>query len=330
MSKIEWTGKTWNPLAGCSKISSGCKNCYAIRMAHRLAANPLTPQYQGLTVIEGGKPNWSGEVRIDEEKLTEPLRWKKPQRVFVNSMSDLFHESVPDEWIDRIFAVMALCPQHTFQVLTKRAERMAEYWAETWEVPAQPPQDFHGIPIPATRARTEDRWERINYQIDEVAVDQDIENHDRFWTPEGKLIGRPPWPRKPFHHIHLGVSVENQQAANERREDLREVAKQGWLTWVSYEPALEIVDWSGWEFIRWMVIGGESGPGARPFNVAWARRTIRECRMAGVACFVKQLGTKPCGFGRYEVSLPLANKKGGDMAEWPEDLRVREYPKGRE
>jgi protein gp37 len=122
---IQWTEATWNPLAGCSVVSPGCTNCYAMREAGgRLKSSA---KFAGLTEPSKAGPVWTGEVRLWERVLDQPVRWTKPRRIFVNSMSDLFHESVPDEWIDRVFAVMALCPQHTFQVLTKRADRMRDY-----------------------------------------------------------------------------------------------------------------------------------------------------------------------------------------------------------
>lgn len=127
-SKIEWTEQTWNPLVGCTIVSPGCTHCYAMKDAYRKGFNPKTPSYHGLTKQVNGNAVWTGEVRqAPEATLLAPLRRKKPTMYFVNSMSDLFHESVPDEWIDRIFAVMALTPQHTYQVLTKRAERMRDY-----------------------------------------------------------------------------------------------------------------------------------------------------------------------------------------------------------
>ena len=127
-TKIEWTDETWNPMVGCSKVSEGCRNCYAMHVAHVRAGNPaMQAKFGGTTKREGGKTLWTGKVNLSEESLLLPLKWKNPRRMFVNSMSDLFHESVPDEWIDRVFAVTALDPQHTFQVLTKRPERMRTY-----------------------------------------------------------------------------------------------------------------------------------------------------------------------------------------------------------
>ena len=122
LSSIEWTDRTWNPVRGCSVISPGCVNCYAMKQAHRFSG--AGKPYDGLTKLTKAGPQWTGVVRPVESALLEPLSWRKPARVFVNSMSDLFHEDVPDEFIDRVFAVMALAPQHTFQILTKRPERM--------------------------------------------------------------------------------------------------------------------------------------------------------------------------------------------------------------
>ena len=127
-TSIEWTDETWNPIRGCSIVSKGCTNCYAMKQAHRFSGRG--GPYEGLTTLTNGGPVWTGKVRLVPELLEAPLHWRKPRRVFVNSMSDLFHESVPDEFIDQVFAVMALASQHTFQILTKRPERMRAWCAE--------------------------------------------------------------------------------------------------------------------------------------------------------------------------------------------------------
>ncbi len=126
MTKIEWTDATWNPVRGCSRVSPGCQHCYAERMARR--SDRPGGAYEGLTVLAHDGPRWNGKVRLVPEKLDEPLRWRKPRMVFVNSMSDLFHEDIPNEFIAAVFGVMAASPQHTFQVLTKRAERMRDWF----------------------------------------------------------------------------------------------------------------------------------------------------------------------------------------------------------
>jgi len=129
-TKIEWTDATWNPITGCSIVSPGCTNCYAMRLAGtRMKHHPTRI---GLTVDSKAEPVWNGQVRFNEQALDHPLRWRRPRRIFVCAHGDLFHESVPDEWIDQVFAVMALAPQHTFQVLTKRAKRMREWFEEKW------------------------------------------------------------------------------------------------------------------------------------------------------------------------------------------------------
>ena len=128
-SPIEWTDWTWNPVAGCTVITAGCTNCYAMRMAARLEAMGM-PKYRGLTRVSGGRPKWTGSVRTDAASLEAPLRWKKPRMVFVNSMSDLFHDDVPIQFIGRVWEVMRDTPRHTYQILTKRPERMAQVLAQ--------------------------------------------------------------------------------------------------------------------------------------------------------------------------------------------------------
>lgn len=268
-SKIEWTDASWNPIVGCSKVSKGCDHCYAIGQAHRLASNPATPQYHGLTQITNGRPNWSGKVALVESALELPLHWKKPKKIFVNSMSDLFHEAVPDEWIDRTFAVMALCPQHTFQILTKRPERMQKYFlagkresvlGKAWTILGNP------------------KFKKYNHSN----ITQ------RIW---------------PLPNVWMGVSVEDQKTADERIPPLLQTPAA--VRWVSYEPALGPVDFSRWlktphadgascgllcTKLDWNVCGGESGSGARPMHPHWARSVRDQCVAAGVPFFFKQWG----------------------------------------
>jgi protein gp37 len=205
-----------------------------------------------------GHPAWTGEVRFVEKALTLPLQWKRPRRIFVNALSDLFHENVPDEWIDRIFAVMALAQQHTFQILTKRPERMKTYvlgLGKSFErlkasCPVGWSMEFEGIPLV--------RW--------------------------------------PLGNVWLGVSVEDQATADERIPVLLET--QAAIRWVSYEPALEQVSFSRWlSALSWIVVGGESGASARLFELEWARRTVVHCQAAGCAVFVKQFGSSPVDHG---------------------------------
>lgn len=325
-SSIQWTDATWNPgIYGCDEVSPGCANCYAVVLAHRLAAMGKAGYTPDLTkpVPAGGRA-WTGEVRvIDEhfEQIEQPLHWRKPRRVFVNSMTDLFHESVPDSHLDRVFAVMALTPQHTYQVLTKRPDRMRAYMSAS-DVDSrilEAMQPLSGLKVLTAEAEA--------------------------------------WP---LPNVWLGVSAEDQDRANERIPLLLDTPAAA--RFVSYEPALGPIDFRvvpipvtgarelATSRLDWIIVGGESGPRARPFDLAWARSVIQQCRRPGAAAvFVKQLGAAPMfdpgepgnpklspptrlrdfprGWeGRHRWFLRLEDRHGGDIQEWPEDLRVREFP----
>lgn len=312
-TKIEWTEATWNPIRGCSRVSKGCEHCYAEGVARRFAGSGQP--YEGLVRLDReGRPKaqWNGTVRFVPEHLADPLRWSRPRMVFVNSMSDLFHERLAFEEIAAVFGVMAGAPQHTFQVLTKRPARAREFFG--WY------EGSSGAGASAYAAMHE-----------AMARGLDVEPDDD-----------PEWP---LSNVWLGVSVEDQRTADERIPVLLSLPAA--VRWVSYEPALGAVDFSGehggsdWlgdrrddspgeVGIDWLVVGGESGPGARPFDVAWARSTVAACREADVPCFVKQLGSYPVVRHPMDptsfVPAALTHRKGGDMSEWPEDLRVREWP----
>ena len=333
-TKIQWTEASWNPVRGCSRVSEGCRNCYAEKQAARFSG-PGQP-YEGLIQITSGGPRWNGEVKFVEEHLADPLRWKRPRRIFVNSMSDLFHEALSNEQIAAIFGVMAAASQHTFQVLTKRAKRMREWFA--WLAPTKAAEQDRAAAACVDRARD---LLRPHLGPADLAPWETPTVLARGWTE--------PWP---LPNVWLGVSVEDQKSADERIPLLLETPAA--VRWVSYEPALGPVDFEPWlgeqgfesggpcgwvptgEGLSWVVVGGESGLGARPFDLAWARSTIAACKAAGVPCFVKQLGARP-----YTVSPPggdlaingvemrLGDRKGGDPAEWSEDLRVREWPEAR-
>lgn len=269
-TKIEWTDVTWSPVTGCTKVSTGCKHCYAERQWPRLAA-PGQP-YAGRAF---------SDVQCHPERLEQPLHWRKPRRVFVNSMSDLFHEDVPDAFIDEIFGVMWEAKEHTFQILTKRADRMRDYMSR------------HEL--------------MMRY----------------------------------LPHVWLGISAENQETAEERIPPLLETPAAA--RFVSLEPLLGPIDLTdmvidkgaGWEqhfdclycdvdpeddepyhgtCLDWVIVGGESGPKARPMHPDWVRSIRDECQAAGVPFFFKQ----------------------GSQANWaefknfdsfPADLQIREYPK---
>lgn len=263
-TKIEWTDATWNPITGCSVVSPGCTNCYAMRLAGtRLQHHPSRA---GLTTPSKAGPVWTGEVRFNEQWLDQPLRWKRPRRIFVCAHGDLFHENVPDEWIELVFAVMALAPQHTFQVLTKRSARMREW-----------------------------------------ASGADTEN--LAWLINCKIMGRPHYGERikwPPPNVHLYVSCEDQGRAEERIPDL--LATPAAVRGVILEPLLEPISfrWAAWEDLKresptnhldglrhldHVIVGGESGPNARPMNPLWVGSIRDECQAAAVPFFFKQWGS---------------------------------------
>lgn len=272
-SKIEWTEATWNPLRGCSKVSDGCRNCYAETVANRFSG-PGQP-YEG-TISEG---RWNGHIRLVPEVLIKPVRWRRPRRIFVNSMSDLFHPDVPFDFIDQVFAVMALAPQHTFQVLTKRPERMMHY--------------LQGLEKRGARQVLADTAEAVSGDEDAgIFVANRI---------GAGATSKPGWPLK---NVWLGVSVENQRAADERIPILLQTPAA--VRWLSCEPLLGPVDLSfnvqfehsdnegfGVESIKgidWIVVGGESGHKARPMHPDWARSLRDQCQAVGVPFLFKQWG----------------------------------------
>lgn len=382
MSLIEWTDLTWNmlrarftnPITGeirtgwhCEHVSEGCRFCYAEQKNKGFFQLGTKQPY-------ARQSREKVEVFLDEESLLKPLHWKKPRKIFVCSMTDIFGEWHTDEMIDKVFAVMALCPQHTFQVLTKRPERMLRYFREPY------------FPEP-----------RIHAQMFSLGTSEQLKAFKGGW---------------PLPNVWLGTSVEDQKTADERIPYLLQTPAA--LRWVSCEPLIRSVDlgrfldptgfqcvdpdcvhryrpfvnedhyettsdndpicddcgqvgtWTGYEDgLDWVICGGESGPRARPFNLQWARGIIRQCKVAQVPVFVKQLGKLPFdgylsalevvgnGKGRprpadqpitesgaqrildedplidskdFRRYLNLNNKKGGDINQWPADLRVRQFP----
>lgn len=272
---IEWADATVNAVNGCSVVSPGCTNCYAMRLAGtRMQRHPSRA---GLTQHSKAGPVWTGEVRLNEKALLQPLRWKRPRRIFWNAHGDLFHPAVPDEWIDRVFAVCALTPQHTHQILTKRPERMREYLAER-----------NGMGN-AKLCRA------IN------AIPREFGNR------HGALS-------LPLLNVWLGVSVEDQQRADDRREAFASTPAA--IKFVSYEPALSMVDWTGWEFVDQIIGGGESGPRARPPHPDWFRATRDFCAANDIAYFHKQ-------WGEWAPIEHVADPGGLECADlMPDGMRV--------
>jgi protein gp37 len=210
-SSIEWTEATWNPVTGCSKVSAGCKNCYAERLAFRLQAMG-NPRYRN-----------GFDLMLHEDLIELPKRWREPRLIFVNSMSDLFHELVPIEFIQRVFATMHACPQHTFQILTKRSSRLR----------------------------------RVASQLD--------------------------WPA----NVWMGVSVEDSRVLS-RVDDLRRLPAA--VRFLSCEPLIGSLAGVDLTDIHWVIVGGESGPFARPMKIEWVREIFRACRKHDVPFFFKQWG----------------------------------------
>lgn len=270
-TKIEWTDETWNPTVGCSKVSPGCDNCYAIRVA----ARGMSPEHHGLTerrMTEDGDllpPDWTGEVRCLPERLGIPLRWRKPRRVFVDSMSDLFHPQVPDEFIADVFAVMGLAREHTFQVLTKRPRRMAE-----WIAGARDDVLIAGDAIAQDESTGLSNSDRASWRSSTGA-----------WQP---------WCSWPLPNVWLGTSVEDQHQADRRIPHL--LATPAAVRFLSCEPLLGPIEMGmvpglqDERGIDWVIVGGESGPGARPMHPEWARGLRDQCVAAGVPFHFKQAG----------------------------------------
>lgn len=291
MTKIQWTEQTWNPIVGCSIVSPGCANCYAMRMAGRIQKMNGPSHYDGTTKVVNGNTVWTGRIGLAPDKtIMEPVRRKKPTMYFVNSMSDVFHESIPDPWVDRVFAVMAFCGNHTFQVLTKRADIMRH-----------------------TIARIGRSLETLERPAREMGLTLKF---------EGK--GFIEWP---LRNVWLGISAERQQEWDQRTEHLRNT--RAVVRFVSAEPLLGPIDARPMFHrldhyycdenedgpihrcrpgIDWLICGGESGPAARDMNPDWARSLRDQCTEHGVAFFQKQMARR---------------------APIPDDLLVRQYPDGR-
>lgn len=300
-SSIEWTEATWNPVVGCTPVSPGCLNCYAAALAPRLGRMGQEV-YVGLTVRRDERHVFNGTVRCLPDRLTGPLRWRKPRRIFVDSMSDLFHEAVPFDFVDRVMAIASMCPRHTFQILTKRSGRMAEFYAR------------RGVSMSAL-------CEMLNHAPKGMTMAQTCLNiKDGTWM---------------LPNVWLGVSCENQATADERIPHLLKCPAA--VRFLSCEPLIGPIDLrlnnkpddlrTRAPYIGWVIVGGESGPNSRPCDVAWIRSIVEQCKDAGVPVFVKQLGAKPMrGMLGPDEPIKLADSKGGNPAEWAEDLRVRQMP----
>ena len=288
-TKISWADSTWTTVSGCQRVSRGCESCYA----ESLSATRLktSRRYAGVAeMTPGGEPRWTGLVRTHADILDQPLRWKRPRMIFCNSMSDTFHKDVPNEFIAAIFGIAAACPQHTFQILTKRAERLPEWFA--WAARMTSGR-FAGAALADLAAA----WLRGEVSSFDYTDGQHPANI--MWLAASRAAGTG-WP---LPNVWLGVSCEDQATADERIPYLLRVPAP--VHWISYEPALgpldarAYLDGGGTEcsprycshpFLRFVVAGGESGRNARPMHPQWARDLRDQCKTAGVAFHFKQHG----------------------------------------
>lgn len=300
MTGISWTDRVWNPTTGCDRLSDGCDHCYALTMAKRLKGMGQV-KYQ-----RDGDPRTSGPgfgIAMHPDALNLPLTWRKPQRVFVNSMSDLFHDGVSDEFIDSVFATMADCPQHTFQLLTKRHARMRSYLSRTWPDPL--PNVWVGASVedqPWARIRI-DALVRTPAAVRFLSCEPLLSGIDlRDWMPEGGAR----WQCGACRRFYGGSLMERCPGCGA----------------VGY--------WSGshagngrpnGQPIGWVIVGGESGPRARPCDEQWVRTIAIQSVRAGVPVFVKQMGK--VWAQRAGVT---GDSHGADWDHWPVDLREREFP----
>jgi protein gp37 len=299
-TNIDYLDATWNPVTGCSPVSAGCAHCWAKGMAHRMW---------------GTRP--FSDVQCHEDRLTIPLHWRKPRRIGVSFMGDLFHEAVPDAFLDRVFAVMALASQHTFMVLSKRPERMREYFSQ-WQRSDRP------TPLAGDGEKQGSGW---RWPLPNVWLGVSVED-------------------QPTADARIPLLLQTRAA-------VRYASAEPLLGPIDFRQTGPLAGWLGSAayLLDLVIVGGENGP--RPCDVAWIRSIVQQCGAAGTACYVKQLGAnvrdrnnagfvgdKPGGWPmdtQYEapggqawqgdpVRVCLKARKGNDPAEWPADLRVRELP----
>jgi len=316
-STIEWTDASWTPIRArrhdipghqalgwhCQHVSEGCRNCYAEALNKRIGT--------GLDFKPGNRDLI--ELFLDEKMLLDPVCWRNPRMIFVCSMTDIFSDFVKDEWIDRMFAVMALCPRHVFQVLTKRSERMLEYLTSA---------NGKKLGIPQSVAERRDHICVECFNINEQLSDP----HIKMFLDKGWIVNRWPLP-----NVWLGVSCEDQETAYTRIPDL--LATPAAVRFVSCEPMLGEIDLRGlfkscpahdyeggfciqdcgnWNRLDWVICGGESGHTARPMHPAWARSLRDQCASASVPFFMKQ--------------MRVDGKLVKDLERFPAELRIREFP----
>lgn len=338
---IEWTDETWNPMIGCDRVSPGCQGCYAITTARIRESNPnpkVAAAFAGTVHRTEDRVDWTGQVNLLHDRLTQPLRWKTRRKIFVNSMSDLFHQAVPDHFIAQVFAVMALTPHHTYQILTKRHARMRSLLTSSaFRLACENAQDTL-MGDPATPGIP--RHKRDAYR-------------KKWWSDFAQ----------PLKNVWMGVSVENQEWADIRIPALLDTPAA--VRWISAEPLLGPIDLFG-KVVRghrptltywldgrpipgetrttdtglqmtgfatgpkldWVVCGGESGPGAHPMHPQWARKLLTQCHHSNVPFLFKQWGQwgpmAPLVDGKFAFGGGMTMADDGTLYQ-PDDLN---YPDG--
>lgn len=284
-TKIEWTESTWNPIRGCQRVSEGCRHCYAERIAGRFSAPGQT--YHGIATMKNGEPRWTGKVQFVAKHFLDPMSWHPGRMIFVNSMSDLFYREVSDAERDLIHAVIALCPHHTFQVLTKRPEEMLRYYAD-----------------PKV-------WDRVDAAANQIYLRKNPQR-----TRSRRFVTGMPdnlWP---------GISAEDQATAEKRVPELMAVPAR--VRFISAEPLLGEIDFSPWlvgNLIHWIIAGGESGQDARPMDPRWARAIRDQCLRANVTFFFKQWGAWTAATEDLREKYPAAPRH-----RWPDGTESLRLP----
>ena len=314
---IQWTDSTINPFRArlsahpnkvghyCEKISPGCKNCYASEM-----------QLFRFGLLEFTLPNRPlVDLFLDHTKLEQVLRLQRPRKIFWCDMTDIFYEGYPNEWIDRCIATMMAAEHHTHQILTKRTKRMREYF--------NAPDLFDRLRAAANRCPDGSASDLGHPNIVTLAAPN---VRKAFKMGAINSFGR---MRLPAPNIWIGASMENQEAVDQRMPDL--LGTKASVRFVSAEPLLGPIDLGpihlpGVPHLDWVIVGGESGPKARPCNLEWIESLVEQCRAARVAPFVKQVGAKPVDGTGDKAYKPPKDHKGGEISEWSPSIQVREFP----
>ena len=322
-SSIEWTDRTWNPLLGCEKVSAGCDRCYAVTTATIRAGNPhlkVAAAFAGLTARnDDGAIDWTGRINLLPERLAQPLGWRKSSKVFVNSQADLFHKDVPDDFIAQVFAVMAMAPIHTFQLLTKRHARMRSLLCSA---------AFHRLvatTVPMYGGRDPDAaqdYVTSTWPLPNVWVGVSIE--DQHWAD----IRIPALLDTPAAVRWLSCEPLLGPVKLPLLEEVGECTCSGGGFGYGHEPHCGLEPGPAFGLLHWVVVGGESGSGARPMHPDWARAIRNQCRAAGVPFLFKQWGE----YGELpkspaDLGVTVANDgtvyQPGDLS-WPDGPRYGE------